>query len=439
MRHGQKIYPSHHRIEMAVEIASLKCQHSSINQSSTRKNSDSTTGRLLWDLLMGIGNSSSNVVLTWKARCWYYFLWWEDHKVNWEQRGLSLLNLFNWKWTELNWKRAEPSDGLKLKPAPCWAPAIDNKILLKQNQCISIELLRSRSIAQPRPELWGEVAQGGAHGADPKATSTAENRPRGETARVAPFPELLGAGEKYWAACSIWQVTLPAPMLSQPGVWLVLNRILHAGGLHLWQGQAEGIPTQGALGSLFPQKGGLEPPASPQHPELGLFGAPAAQFWQKRGFAGALWAQGDHRTHGPAWDPGAAKVLGGFGKAKPPEGGQVLLRGLCCVGTATLFKNLATNLYHTVLKLDHFACIAVLGERFRYTFELSDFYFFLQYDIKKRKCTSLLSFLCMKLDELIVFLSYKSGNTENHCIFSLSSLLNIYRSDFYSYWRSSKH
>lgn len=31
MRHGQKIYPSHHRIEMAVEIASLKCQHSSIN------------------------------------------------------------------------------------------------------------------------------------------------------------------------------------------------------------------------------------------------------------------------------------------------------------------------------------------------------------------------------------------------------------------------
>lgn len=115
MRHGQKIYPSHHRIEMAVEIASLKCQHSSINQSSTRKNCDSTTGQLLWDLLMGIGNSSSNVVLTWKARCWYYFLWWEDHKVNWEQRGLSLLNLFNWKQTELNWKRAEPSDGLRLK------------------------------------------------------------------------------------------------------------------------------------------------------------------------------------------------------------------------------------------------------------------------------------------------------------------------------------
>lgn len=125
--------------------------------------------------------------------------------------------------------------------------------------------------------------------------------------------------------------------------------------------------------------------ASPQHPELGLFGAPAAQFWQKRGFAGALWAQGDHRTHGPTWDPGAAKVLGGFGKTKPPEGGQVLLRKLHCVGTATLFKNLATNLYHTVLKLDHFACITVLGERFRYTFELSDFYFFFTIWYKKKK------------------------------------------------------
>ena len=64
MRHGQKRYPSHHRIEMAVEIASLKCQHSSINQSPTRKNSNSTTGWLLRDLLMGIGNSSSNAALT---------------------------------------------------------------------------------------------------------------------------------------------------------------------------------------------------------------------------------------------------------------------------------------------------------------------------------------------------------------------------------------
>lgn len=64
MRHGQKIHPSHHRIEMAVEIASSRCQLASINQSPTRKHRHSTTGRLLWDLLMGIGNRGSNVVLT---------------------------------------------------------------------------------------------------------------------------------------------------------------------------------------------------------------------------------------------------------------------------------------------------------------------------------------------------------------------------------------
>lgn len=64
MRHGRKIYPSHHRIEMAGEIASLKCQHSSINQSPTRKNNNSTTGRLLWGLLVGTGNNGSDVVLT---------------------------------------------------------------------------------------------------------------------------------------------------------------------------------------------------------------------------------------------------------------------------------------------------------------------------------------------------------------------------------------
>lgn len=77
---------------------------SSINQSPTRKNSNSTAGQLLWDILMGTGKSGSNVALTWKARCWYYFLWWEDHKVNWEQWALSLRNLFNQKWMELNWK-----------------------------------------------------------------------------------------------------------------------------------------------------------------------------------------------------------------------------------------------------------------------------------------------------------------------------------------------
>lgn len=69
------------------------------------------------------------------------------------------------------------------------------------------------------------------------------------------------------------------------------------------------------------------------------------------------------------------KVWGDFGKAKPLEGGQVLLRSLQCVAAATLFKNLATNLHHTVLKLDHFACIAILGEHFRYTSELIFFFF----------------------------------------------------------------
>uniref|UniRef100_A0A8C2QEH2 Uncharacterized protein n=1 Tax=Cricetulus griseus TaxID=10029 RepID=A0A8C2QEH2_CRIGR len=64
MRHGREIYPSHHRIETAGGIASLACQHSSINQSPTRKNNNSTTGRLLWDLLTGTGNSGSDVVLT---------------------------------------------------------------------------------------------------------------------------------------------------------------------------------------------------------------------------------------------------------------------------------------------------------------------------------------------------------------------------------------
>uniref|UniRef100_A0A8B9WLJ2 Uncharacterized protein n=1 Tax=Bos mutus grunniens TaxID=30521 RepID=A0A8B9WLJ2_BOSMU len=57
MRHGQKIYPSHHRIEMAVEIASLRCQCSSINQSPTRKKSNSTIYPLRhfsWHLPVGI-------------------------------------------------------------------------------------------------------------------------------------------------------------------------------------------------------------------------------------------------------------------------------------------------------------------------------------------------------------------------------------------------
>uniref|UniRef100_A0A8C9SK56 Uncharacterized protein n=1 Tax=Scleropages formosus TaxID=113540 RepID=A0A8C9SK56_SCLFO len=58
MRRGWKIYAAHHRIEMPVEIASLKCQPPSINQSSARNNNAAVMGRLLWGLLMGIGNST---------------------------------------------------------------------------------------------------------------------------------------------------------------------------------------------------------------------------------------------------------------------------------------------------------------------------------------------------------------------------------------------
>lgn len=45
MRHGWKIYAAHHRIEMPVEMASLKCQPSSINQSSARNNNAPAMGR----------------------------------------------------------------------------------------------------------------------------------------------------------------------------------------------------------------------------------------------------------------------------------------------------------------------------------------------------------------------------------------------------------
>uniref|UniRef100_A0A669EEN3 Uncharacterized protein n=6 Tax=Ovalentaria TaxID=1489908 RepID=A0A669EEN3_ORENI len=58
MRRGWKIYAAHHRIEMPVEMASLKCQPSSINQSSARNNNAVAMGQLLWGLLMGIGNST---------------------------------------------------------------------------------------------------------------------------------------------------------------------------------------------------------------------------------------------------------------------------------------------------------------------------------------------------------------------------------------------
>lgn len=74
--------------------------------------------------------------------------------------------------------------------------------------------------------------------------------PRAETAHVAPFHELLGAGEKILG--STWQVKLPALMLSWPGVWFLMVQ-----GLRMRQGQAVGIPTWELLGAI-PQKGESE-------------------------------------------------------------------------------------------------------------------------------------------------------------------------------------
>uniref|UniRef100_A0A3Q4BIP3 Uncharacterized protein n=1 Tax=Mola mola TaxID=94237 RepID=A0A3Q4BIP3_MOLML len=58
MRRGWKIYAAHHRIEMPVKMASLRCQPSSINQSSARNNNAAAMGQLLWGLLKGIRNST---------------------------------------------------------------------------------------------------------------------------------------------------------------------------------------------------------------------------------------------------------------------------------------------------------------------------------------------------------------------------------------------
>lgn len=45
-------------------------------------------------------------------------------------------------------------------------------------------------------------------------------------------------------------------------------------------------------------------------------------------------------------------------------------------GHSYFLFNLPTNLHYTFLNLDYFTCIAVLWDRLRYTFELSDFFFF---------------------------------------------------------------
>lgn len=216
----------------------------------------------------------------------------------------------------------------------------------------------------------------------PKGHEYHRKLPGGETARVAPFPELLGAERKYWAAGSMWQWS-PQPWCCHS--W-EFGRLLIGFSM---QGFAP-VARPGCRNSHtgisrepLPTKRRTGVPSQPTAPRAGAIWGTSCSILagNKR-----LWCpHGDHRVHSPTWDPRAAKVWGDFGKAKPPEGCQDLLRSLHCVGAATLFKNLATNLYHTVLKLDHFACIAVLGERFRYTFELSDFYFFFTIQYKEGK------------------------------------------------------
>uniref|UniRef100_A0A3B5KF73 Uncharacterized protein n=1 Tax=Takifugu rubripes TaxID=31033 RepID=A0A3B5KF73_TAKRU len=58
MRRGWEIYAAHHRMEMPAKMASLKCQPSSINQSSARNNNAAAAAPPLWGLFMGIGNST---------------------------------------------------------------------------------------------------------------------------------------------------------------------------------------------------------------------------------------------------------------------------------------------------------------------------------------------------------------------------------------------
>lgn len=114
----------------------------------------------------------------------------------------------------------------------------------------------------------------------------------------APFPKLLDALEKYLAYCSIQRLKFPptydgpdpapcprwafcCPLQQKPSVPYVLPLAAVAEPHGCRQGLLR------ARGALFPQEGGPTAPASPRHPGLGLLGAPAARFRQKRGFPGA--------------------------------------------------------------------------------------------------------------------------------------------------------
>lgn len=68
MRRGWKIYAAHHRIEMPARTASLKCQPTSINQSSARNNNAAAMGPLLWGLTHGYRKQHLAAVLTLRGR-----------------------------------------------------------------------------------------------------------------------------------------------------------------------------------------------------------------------------------------------------------------------------------------------------------------------------------------------------------------------------------
>lgn len=121
----------------------------------------------------------------------------------------------------------------------------------------------------------------------PKGHEYHRKLPGGETARVAPFPELLGAERKYWAAGSMWQWS-PQPWCchSWEFGWFLIGFSM--------QGFAP-VARPGCRNSHtgisrepLPKKRRTGVPSQPTAPELGLFGAPAAQFWQETSVYGAL-------------------------------------------------------------------------------------------------------------------------------------------------------
>lgn len=58
------MYAAHHRIEMPVEMASLKCQPSSINQSSARNNNGRCDSTAFMGLTHGYRQQHLGVALT---------------------------------------------------------------------------------------------------------------------------------------------------------------------------------------------------------------------------------------------------------------------------------------------------------------------------------------------------------------------------------------